>query len=218
MPNISPAGTHPVASTEPPATAAALGLTDEPVAVTTPPPPLFKESKRRPPTEGTTEPPTEGSEGQDWPPVSEAAGNADASSTTTEPLSPGSTDRQPAADPRPLRDLPALRDGIAQAVHAVGDELNDRTAPGTDLWLTDEQDEQGLATPVSRLILRHLPAELGGAGNPDFVDAVSAAIVLARYTVKQLNLMRALRREARAAADAGQVPYGAPPASEPAAA
>lgn len=231
-PTTTPPGRHPIPSTDPPATAAELGLTPAPAPApeqTDPPPPaevsppprapLFRTSRRRP---------TPAPEGADWPPVSEADDSTDQPSTTPpgtsssrvstdDPdLGPGAP-RRPEADPRPLRDVPELTEGIATAIHAVGDELNERLAPGTELFLTDANDEQGLARPTSRLIVRRMPADLGAAANPDLADVIAAAIVLVRYGVKQLNLTRALRRAARAAADDGMVPAGTPPA-EPAAA
>jgi hypothetical protein len=230
-PPTTPSGRHQVPSTEPPATAAELGLTPTPAPApeqTDPPPPaevsppprapLFRTSRRRQNPD---------LEGPDWPPVSEAGASTEQPSTTPPGTSSrastddvddaGDAPRRPEADPRPLRDVPELTEGIATAIHAVGDELNERLAPGTELFLTDRNDEQGLARPTSRLIVRRMPADLGAAANPDLADLIAAAIVLVRYGVKQLNLTRALRRQLRAAADDGMVPVGTPPA-EPAAA
>lgn len=219
--------------------AAARATSPEPAAPV--PPPVFRDSPRRRAAAATA---TSGPESLEAPadggrPAGAPRGSDETTSTRTRDSSPGSGDdelagdgegsswrdrwriggrqgRPAGAEPVALRDMPQLRDGIAQAVHAVGDELNDRVAPGTDLFLTDPADEQGLAEPVSRLILRRMPADLAAASNPDFADVIAAGIVLARYAVKQLNVMRALRRQARAAAESGQVPYGTPPAEQPA--
>jgi hypothetical protein len=221
----APAGRHEVPSTDPPATAQELGLT-APAEVLTAPPPLFQGSRRRQAAAAAATASEPGS------PVGEGSpsggGLDDDATTPTDPPSsyPGSTDGDGLDDAGggrgraragrewlASRDLPQLRDGIAQAFHALGDEANARVAPGSDLFLTDEADEQGLAEPASRLILRRLPDDLAAASNPDFADAIAAAVVLARYAVKQLNLARAMRRAAAAAA--GQVPYGTPPAPYP---
>lgn len=181
-------------------------------------PPLFQPSRRRAARDSQPGNPADAAAGS--PPLSEPLGSDEPPASPTTSSSPGSTNpedapRRPAADRVVMRDPQELIDGIAQGVHFVGDELNDRLAPGTELYLTDPQDEQGLAKPTARLMLRRLPAEL--TANSDFADAIAAAAVLARYVVKQLNLMRLMRREKRAAAAAGQVPYGTPAEGEAAA-
>lgn len=190
-------------------------------------PPAFQPSRRR---AAESPPGSPGDEAAGSLPRSEPLESDGQPGNPTTSSFPGSTDA-PVDDDRPwwrrgglrasgaervvMRDPKELIDGIAQGVHFVGDELNDRLAPGTELYLTDESDEQGLAKPTARLMLRRLPPEL--STNSDFADAIAAAAVLARYVVKQLNLLRLMRRQRREAAAAGQVPYGTPPEGEAAA-
>lgn len=112
--------------------------------------------------------------------------------------SPTSTDgavRTPAADVAALAAAPDWEDGLVHAVHAAGDQLNELLAPATELFLTDVNDEHGIAAPASRIIARRLPARMLAVGNPDVKDAGAALLVLARYALKQINLFRAYKRE-----------------------
>lgn len=115
--------------------------------------------------------------------------------TTTS--SPASTDRTEAADRVTLADARDYEDTIAAGFHALGDALNLRLSPQTDLFLTDTNDEGALARPLSRIAARRLPARMalaGVAGGPDLKDAITAGLVLARYALKQINLLRAYQR------------------------
>lgn len=222
--NSSPRPTSPRPESPPaPETTASSPQSPAGEAVPAVAPPLFQPSRRRARGENPSGSPDDAAAGSPARSEPRESDELPPPSPTTS-SSPGSTDepgrgqRVGSAAPRiALRDMPQLRDGIAQAVHAIGDELNDRVAPGTELFLTDEHDEQGIAAPASRLILRRLPPDLAASANPDFADAVEALIVIARYAVKQLNVMRALRRLRREQEQAGQVPYGTPPAAEEAA-
>jgi len=126
------------------------------------------------------------------------------SSPTPEPTpdparsSPASTDgavRTPAADKAVLAAAGDWEEGIVHLVHAGGDQLNEMLAPATELFLTDANDEAGIAQPLSRVIARRLPARMLVVGNPDAKDLAGAVLVLARYALKQVNLFRAYKRE-----------------------
>ncbi len=123
------------------------------------------------------------------------------SSPTTDPIpdlssfSPASTERNAAADRAALAAAPDWEEGIAHAVHAAGDQLNEMLAPGSELFLTDVNDEAGIAKPLSRVVARRMPARMLAVGNPDLKDAGTAALILARYLLKQVNLFRAYKRE-----------------------
>jgi len=112
--------------------------------------------------------------------------------------SPTSTDgavRTPAADRAALAAAADWEEGLGHAVHAAGDQLNELLAPATELFLTDPNDEAGIAKPLSRVIARRLPARMLAVGNPDAKDVGAALLVLARYALKQVNLFRAYKRE-----------------------
>lgn len=115
------------------------------------------------------------------------------------PTSPGSgsSPEFSAADRRQLKD--ALKGGV----RTVGRMLND-LATRTELeqqaglFLTDDDDEEGLADPVASILGRR--GGLAAAANPDVSDVIRAAITLAAYCSKQLALRVQIRR-----ADRGQM-------------
>lgn len=122
------------------------------------------------------------------------AGPTTATTSTT-----GSTDPR---DGGPERELPPpvfveptqLAADLAGLLLAASEQANDKFAPETPLLLADEHEAIGVARPAARIIVRHMPAGMGGPGNPDLADAVSAAITLFRYGLRQLRLFHAIRR------------------------
>jgi len=171
----------------------------------TPPPPSPSPPAMdppRPPAPTTTAPLPQFT-GESLPPLPPRPPNP-ASSPTPEPTpdpassSPTSTDgavRTPAADRAALAAAADWEEGLGHAVHAAGDQLNELLAPATELFLTDPNDEAGIAKPLSRVIARRLPARMLAVGNPDAKDVGAAVLVLARYALKQVNLFRAYKRE-----------------------
>ncbi len=156
----------------------------------------------RPPAPPTTAPLPQFTGGEQLPPLPPRP--SPPSNPTPEPtpdpgsFSPTSTDgavRTPAADRAALAAAPDWEEGLAHAVHAAGDQLNELLAPATELFLTDPNDEAGIAKPLSRVIARRLPARMLAVGNPDAKDVGAALLVLARYALKQVNLFRAYKRE-----------------------
>ncbi len=156
----------------------------------------------RPPSPAPTTAPLPQFTGGDLPPLPPRP--SPPSSPTPEPTpdparsSPTSTDgavRTPAADQAALAAAADWEEGLAHAVHAGGDQLNEMLAPATELFLTDVNDEAGIAKPLSRVIARRLPARMLAVGNPDAKDVGAALLVLARYALKQINLFRAYKRE-----------------------
>ncbi len=157
----------------------------------------------RPPAPPPTTAPLPQFTGESLPPLPPRPPNP-ASSPSPEPTpdpassSPTSTDgavRTPAADRAALAAAADWEEGLGHAVHAAGDQLNELLAPATELFLTDPNDEAGIAKPLSRVIARRLPARMLAVGNPDAKDVGAALLVLARYALKQVNLFRAYKRE-----------------------
>lgn len=93
---------------------------------------------------------------------------------------------------------------LGEGIGLAGDVANEQfAAPGTDLFLTDERDERGMADPLSRILIRRLPV-VGQVANPDVADALAAALTLGLYLVKQGRLWLAYRRQVRDAAEAAR--------------
>lgn len=118
-------------------------------------------------------------------------------STGPDPLDPSGPNpwEGDGSERTPLKAPKAWRELIRETVRGAGNAANENVAPGTDLFLTDERDEE-IADPLSRIAARRVP-DIGK--NPDVADAVVAVFILARYVAKQINLFTALRRHARAA-------------------
>jgi hypothetical protein len=94
-----------------------------------------------------------------------------------------------------------LTDAISSSLATVSDAANDRFAQGTDLWLADDEECDGVATPLANIVVRHMPAGMGGPGNPDLADAIAAGITLFRYAFRQVVLWGELRRARKAGAE-----------------
>lgn len=111
---------------------------------------------------------------------------------TTDP-----TGSSPASSTEPVRpiDRRALERAIAQAVRTGGKfanaQLTDPDEHEAGIWLTDDDEDHGIARPVASILARH-----GGPGivNPDLSDALSAMIVVAAYLSRQLGRIRELKR------------------------
>ncbi len=181
-------------------------MSAEPASSSPPPPSLSPPGSppRRPPLRAPLfSPPTMGE-----PPASpgqvdgldldgEAPGSAPPSADSMpEPESPPTVSR-----PLSPVDRRQLQEAIRQGVRSAGGLLNetvtrDELELNSGLYLTDEQDENGLAVPLAEIIGRR--GDLGAAAaNPDLADALRALIALAVYIAKQLNLIRHLRRVRR---------------------
>lgn len=62
-----------------------------------------------------------------------------------------------------------------------------------DQWLADDNDKS-LAAPLARIVERLLPVT-NAMGEPNLRDAIEAGLILARYLMKQANLMSSWRRQ-----------------------
>jgi hypothetical protein len=98
-------------------------------------------------------------------------------------------------------DVSQLRESVREILLTASEEANQRWAPdGTPLYVASEVEADGVAHPVAKVIGRHMPAGLGGPGNPDLADAVAAVITLARYGLRQIRLRNEIRRQLKAGA------------------
>jgi hypothetical protein len=87
-------------------------------------------------------------------------------------------------------------------VLAVGGVLNSRFAvvEGSGEWLPDDQDQAAIGEPLGRIAARH--ASLPGGGEvTDIADAITAAVGVVMYGVKNLQLRTRLRAMRRREAD-----------------
>jgi len=80
----------------------------------------------------------------------------------------------------------------------------DEAARQVGMYLTDEEDDEGIGDPLGSIVQRH--GWLGEAANPDVVDGINAVIALGAYAWKQIQrgwTARQLRAAQRSAQDAG---------------
>lgn len=80
----------------------------------------------------------------------------------------------------------------------------DEAARQVGMYLTDEEDDEGIGDPLGSIVHRH--GWLGDAANPDVVDGINAVIALGAYAWKQIQrgwAARQLRAQQRAAEAAG---------------
>ena len=193
------------------------------VAPTSDQPPAPKESRRRPPPifSGDPEPggvkvdsalpdqPDQPSPGR--PSNGPSPENGSASESPDGGKKRRRRDRGASGATPSIADRRQIKAAIAAGVELLGVQLHmqaaDREpmAAESGLWLADEQDKEGIAEPVSAIVARR-----GGPGivNPDLGDAIAAAIALAVYLSKNLNLRAKIRQLRRA--------EHLPPADEPA--
>jgi hypothetical protein len=85
---------------------------------------------------------------------------------------------------------------VTEAAHA-GLTAGDPLAQDAEVWIADEQDLDGIATPAAAIASRRSP-EVGN----DLVDGIALAIAVAGYVVKQFSKLRTIRAARRAGLDA----------------
>lgn len=71
--------------------------------------------------------------------------------------------------------------------------LNDRRAPGTDIWLPDDQDQGAIVDPLARIVARHTPELDDDTG--DVVDGILAIAGIGGYGLKHSMRERRARAE-----------------------
>lgn len=138
-------------------------------------------------------PPAEPDAAPSWSPDSEASATADL---------PDESSGTPSTDgPKSLVSKAGLRAVMVRAVDIVTGTVSTIAADATEreygLWRADDDDQEGIAAPASRLVYRRLPDE---AKNSDVLDLFSLALAVGGYLAKNLRL-RAQLRAARAQAD-----------------
>lgn len=104
----------------------------------------------------------------------------------------------------------AMREGVTVAGEMMHEHLTrDQLEREYDLYLADEDDAQGIGDPVANMVHRR---GLTKVADPDLVDAIKAAVALAKYLYKQYRrwtAARATRQAARVAiAEPGSAPVG----------
>lgn len=127
-------------------------------------------------------------------------GSAATSAADPKPTTNSSTASTDPDDPAPQLIEPGLlAEDLTEILQGASEAANDRWAPaGTPLYLADEREAAGVATPISSMITRHMPSAIK---EPDAKDAFAAGITLTRYLVRQIRLYFEIRRVNRAAGE-----------------
>lgn len=85
---------------------------------------------------------------------------------------------------------------LAELIEGAGTIANERAQERDshpEQWLADVNDVS-IAEPLARIIGRLLPVS-SALGEPNLKDAIEAAVILARYAMKQVNLAASWRRQ-----------------------
>jgi hypothetical protein len=89
----------------------------------------------------------------------------------------------------------ALEGMVGQGVEVAGNVAHtyatrDELERHFGLYLTDEQDQAGIAKPAARLLSRHTGGDLA---NPDLNDGLGILMALANYVIKQVVKLKDVR-------------------------
>lgn len=155
--------------------------------------------------------PSSGSDGTPWadgPAAVESEGPwSDPESADDVDGKPRRTGSSRTSSPAEVRaNLAAFEGMVEQGVEMGGEALHalrvrDELERQVGLYLTDEQDQRGIAKPAARLMSRHSDGDLG---NPDLNDGLGILMALANYVIKQVAKMRMVAQAKAEIASSGQ--------------
>ena len=137
-----------------------------------------------------TEPPSD-----PWSSPSQTTDSAGEPDPSPAPTSSRASSAEPVLSKAAIREAARnLVIGAGEAAHEAfaRDEIDQQVG----LWLTNDGDAENIGDPLARIVARR--DVLGATGNPDVGDAIAAAVGLAVFGWRQLQLWNAARRIRRA--------------------